>query len=152
VIGYAFGLLVEHVVAPQDDEALGERRTYNDPDARPLDVSPQELDVRAVSSRIVSYEIGGGFTVRHTISVALDVQHGDPAEARRLRDLIVLDLVKRALVGTGRDGFANAAPEAGTGQYVAAVAIGDIDYTPLGESTTNESAVVPFLIDTQIDG
>lgn len=149
MIGFAFDLVVEHVVKPQQDEARGELRAYYDPDAQPLDVHAQEIDARATTSRIVGYEIGGGLTVRHEIVVGINVGHGDPVEARRLRDLIVLDVVRRLFAA---EAIAQAV-DGETGQYVAAVDLGPVDYSPLGTaSDTNESALLTVLIDVQIDG
>lgn len=150
MIGFAYDLLVDHVLAPQAAEPVpAERRAYLDPEATPIDVEAQEIDVLATSSAPIAgtEEIGGGVEVRHTISVGLDVQHGDRAEARRLRDLIALDLVLRALDSRG---VIESAVDATTGQYVTRLGWA-IDYTPLGTGDTNESATLTFTIDTQLD-
>lgn len=150
MIGFAYDLLVDHVLAPQAAAPTpAERRAYLDPDAVALDVEAQEIDVLSTSSAPVAgtQEIGGGVEVRHTISVAVDVQHGDRVEARRLRDLIALDLVLRLLDARG---VIEDAVDATTGQYVTRVGW-SVDYTPLGTSDTNESATLTFTIDTQLD-
>lgn len=150
MIGWAVDLIVEHVVTPQTYGTVpDDRRVYLDPASTPLDADPQEVDVAPVTTRPVSYEIGGGVEVEHVVSVAVDVQHGDPVESRRRRDLIVLDLALRAV-----DQLPTllAAVDPATGQAATRVEWA-VDYAPLttGESDTNESAVVTFTITAQLD-
>lgn len=152
VIGFPRRLIEEFVLESQADPAVPEeRRTYLDPEARPIDVSPQEADVLGLTTRPTSYEIGGGLELRHVVSVAVDVQHGDGAEAVRRRDLIVTDLVLRAL--DNRDEILAATDEL-SGQYVTRLDF-EIDYRPLGSRTTadtpNESAVIAFTLDCTLD-
>lgn len=148
MIGWVQGLLELHVVLPQaTDPVPAERRAYLDPTAAPVDVRPQEIDVRALSTVPIGYEIGGGLELRHTIEVAVDVQHGDATESRRLRDLIVLDLALRALDVRDEIG---AATDPTTGQTVTRVDW-SVDYRPLGTSDTNESGVLTFTVDTILD-
>ena len=151
MIGYARGLLVDLVLTPQADLGVvdAERLAYVDPDSRPLDVEAQELDVRAASTAVVGWQIGGSVTVRHTISVALDVAHGDPAQALRLRDAIVLDLVLRYLDPDVREAFYSTPDPAGA-QEITRLDLAPVDYAPLGVSDTNESAVLTFVLDAEI--
>lgn len=148
MIGFAQALIESLVVAPQDTaDTPDDRRVYLDPESAPIDATPQEVDVRAVTTVPLRYEIGGGLEVRHTIAVAVDVQHGDPVEARRRRDLITLDLCLRAL---DRRHEILSAVDPETGQYPTQVEW-SVDWTPLGTGTTNESAVVTFTLDAEID-
>jgi hypothetical protein len=146
VIGYARGIVVDRVLVPQSDKARGETRAFLDPDSRPLDVEPQELDLLAVTTRPLEEEIGGGMTLRHEIGVALVVQHGRQSEAVRLRDAIALELVLRFV--DVLDGEIPSDPA--TGQYVTGRSW-SIDYRPLIPDTPNEAATISFVIDTQLD-
>lgn len=148
MIGFVRALIEELILLPQGDETVPEeRRVYLDPESRPLDVMAQEADVRAVTSVPVAWEIGGGLEVRHRISVAVDVQHGDPAEAVRRRDAIALDLCLRIVDETPA---ILAATDEVTGQYPTRVEW-SVDYTPLATSDTNESATIAVDVTTQID-
>lgn len=149
MIGYPFELLREHVVAPQDDEALGERRVYLDPQAAPLNTDAQEIDLRALATvQTGRAEIGGTIELRHTIAVGLNVQHGDPEQSRRLRDLILLDLILRLRdVGVNLIGDRDEA----TGQEITEIKWA-VDYRPFGVSDTNESATMTVTIETNLDG
>lgn len=148
MIGFARSLVVDHVLEPQTLEERGETRAYLDPDSRPLDTHPQEIDLLAVSTRPLSFEIGDGMSLRHEVSVAVVVQHGDPPEAIRLRDLIVLELCLRA-----RDAWPAIAQlvDPATGQYAERFEWA-VDWRPLVVDTPNESATITFTIDTQLDG
>lgn len=147
MIGFARNLVETLVVEPQTlDTVDEERRIYLDPESRPIGSDPQEADVRALTSRPLSYEIGGGVEIRHTISVAVDVAHGDPVEALRRRDLIVLDLILRTV--DQLEAIAAASDEE-TGQYVTRLTW-EVDYRPLGSSDTNESAVITFDLDVEL--
>lgn len=148
MIGFVQGLIETLIVAPQSSSDLDDdRRVYLDPEAAPIDAAPQEVDVRPVRTVPLTYEIGGGMQVRHTVSVAVDVQHGDPLESRRRRDLIILDLCLRTL--DVRSAIYSAVdPE--SGQYPTGIEW-TVDYRPLGTSDTNESAVVTFDVTVEID-
>lgn len=148
MIGFAQELIETVVLAPQDGPDVDpDRRLYLDPESAPVDASPQEADVFAISTVPVRYEIGGGLEVRHTVDVAVDVQHGVPEESRRRRDLITLDLCLRALDNLDALGSA-VDPE--TGQYVTRVEW-SVDYRPLSTTGTNESATIRFTLDAQVD-
>ena len=148
MIGFARRLIVDHVLTPQTLEVRGETRAFLDPESRPLDSNAQELDLLATTTRPIGGEIGGGLELRHEVSVAVAVQHGDPVEAIRLRDAIVLELCLRA-----RDSWDAIAQEvdAGSGQYAVAFAW-SVDWRPLGIDDTNETATITFTVDTQLDG
>lgn len=147
MIGFVRDLLDEIVLEPQATVDETERRATLHPDAGELDVVAQQLDVLALTTEPVSFEIGGGMTLRHRLDVAVVVQHGDPAEAVRIRDLIVLDLCLRAYdeVAAFED-----ARDTATGQYVTDLRW-SVDYRPLSIDTPNESATIMFVVDTQLD-
>lgn len=148
MIGFVTGLLVEHVLDPQADPARGELRAFRDPTSTPLDVDAQEIDLLPLSTSVVGWEIGGTVLLRHRVDAAVDVQHGDPAEARRLRDGIVLDLVRRLLAARGE---IVSAVDVASGEAVTTVEV-EVDYRPLGVDTANESATLTFTLDTTLDG
>jgi hypothetical protein len=148
MIAWLVDLLDTEILEPQGDEARGEKRAIRNPDEEALDVEAQSLDVRPITTVPIGYEIGGSVELQHTIAVAVDVQHGDPAEAARLRDAIVLDLILRTR--TARAAIA-AATDPATGQSVDRIDW-SIDWRPLGVGDTNESAVLTFTIDTTLDG
>lgn len=148
MIGFARRLLVEHVLAPQSDEARGERRAFLSDSEPELGVSAQEIDLLATTTRPLTYEIGGGMELRHEVSVAVVVQHGDPREAVRLRDLIVLDLCVRAV-----DAWPAIAQEEDVdvpGHYPTRLGW-SVDWRPLTVADTNESATITYTLDTQLD-
>lgn len=147
MIGFVRNFLIDLVLEPQSDEAMGERRAFLDPESRPLDVEAQEIDLLGLSTAPVSYEIGGGMELRHTISAAVEVAHGDPAEAIRLRDAIVLDLVLRCL--DNLDAI-YALRDPATGQYATRVEW-TVDYRPFTIDTPNENATITFTVDTTLD-
>lgn len=98
MIGPVVAAVRDHVVTPQTlDTVPAERRLVLDPAAAPIDAAPQTVEVVAVSSTPMEAEIGGGVSVRHDVDVVVTVEHGDMAEAFRLRDLITTDLVLRAV-------------------------------------------------------
>lgn len=150
MIGFAQGLIEDLIVRPQDTpDTDDDRRIYLDPDSAPIDSTPQEVDVIPMTTTPLRYEIGGSLEVRHRIDVAVDVQHGSFAEARRRRDLIVLDLCLRALWNV--EAIMSAVdPE--TGQYPTGLEW-SVNYLPLGTTATgsNESATITFTVDVQID-
>jgi hypothetical protein len=154
VIGWVLDLLEEHVLTPITVEAADpgvpeEFRVVLDPESTPIDVEPQEVDVTPITTVPVESDLTGSLVLRHTIIVAVDVQHGDPAEARRLRDGIVLHLILSAQAHAP-DMFA-AAADAASGQYVVAANWG-IDWRPVVViDTPIESAVVTFTVDTVLD-
>jgi len=149
VIGFPRSLLVDNVLTPQGDAARGETRAILSGSEAEIDLQSQELDVLATSSVPIRWEIGGSLEVRHTISVAVVVQHGDPAEASRLRDAIVLELILRATSQATRNALANAADPAGVQEFAD---LGwSIDYRPLRIDTPNENATITFSIDTRLD-
>lgn len=148
MIGFPRRLLVDHVLAPQGDEALGERRAFLADVEPEIGVEAQELDLLGLTTRPLAYEIGGGVELRHEISVAVAVQHGDRAEARRLRDRIVLDLCLRAIDASSE--LANEVDPDVAGHYLTAIRWA-VDWRPLTLDDTNETATVTFTIDTQLD-
>lgn len=148
MIGFLYDLVVENIVAPQDDEALGEKRVHLDPDAMPLDVEAQEIDVRALTTVPTGrFEIGGTTEFRHTILIGLDVKHTVGAESRRLRDLILTDLVLR-IRDVGFDLIGQRDED--TGQEITGLSF-SIDYRPAGLGDTNESATLTVTIETFLD-
>jgi len=150
VIGYVRQLLDELVLAPQNDPAAvpdRTRRAVLDATESPIDVEASELDTLALRSTPVAADLAGGITVRHELDVAVAVRHGDPLEAIRLRDLIVLDLVMRFRAAD----FVNVAPDLETGQQVTR-GTWAVDYRPLGLEDTRETATLTFTFDVEIDG
>lgn len=148
MIGFPFELILEHVVRPQDDATLGERRVYLDPEAAPINVEAQEIDARALTTRPTGVaEIGGTIELRHTILIGLDVQHGDANESLRLRDLILLDLILRLVAAADLIGERDEA----TRQEISGLSWA-IDYRPAGGGDTNESATITVTIDSLLDG
>lgn len=154
MIGYVLDLLEEHVLTPitveaEDPSVPAEFRVVLDATATPIDVEPQEVDVTPITTVPVESDLTGGLVLRHTIIVAVDVQHGDSGEARRLRDGVILHLILSAQAHAA-DMFA-AAPDAASGQYVVASNWG-VDWRPVVViDTPIESAVVTFTIDTVLD-
>lgn len=150
MIGWIRQLVVDHVLAPQGDPSIpAERRAYVDPESRPLGSEAVELDVLATTTRPLAEEIGGGFALRHELDVGLEVQHGDPAEATRLRDAIVLDLVMRLTDPATLDTFGTGSDPA-TGQYVTRTGW-VVSYAPLVADTPNEYARLTITVETQLD-
>lgn len=148
MIGFPRRLLVDHVLTPQGDEALGERRAFLAEVEQEIGIQAQELDLLGLTTRPLAYEIGGGVELRHEISVAVVVQHGDPVEARRIRDLIVLDLCLRAIDASSV--LANDEDPDVAGHYLTAIRWA-VDWRPLTIDDTNETATLTFTIDTQLD-
>ena len=149
MIGYPYDLLVEHVLQPQGEASRGELRAVLDPDAAPLDVDPQEIDARAISTQPVAYEVGGGLEVVHRLSVVVNVQHGDPGKARERRDAIALEVALRAVAAV--DAMVNADDPAGRQQIERVT--WSVDYVPLLGSTdrdTNESATFTFDVTARV--
>ena len=151
MIGYVRELLLDLVVTPQATVEEEERRAFLDVAGRPIDVVPQNLALLASGTVPIAFEIGEGMEVRHTIDVGLDVQHGDGNEADRIRDLIVLDLCKRANARAVE--FMAADPDPETGQSVTLVRW-EVDYRPLVayENTPNATARITFSIDCDVRG
>lgn len=151
MIGFVRGLLEDHVLSPQGTDVVpAERRATLHPEREELGVVAQQIDVLALTTEPVSFEIGGGMTLRHRLDVAVVVQHGDSGEATRIRDLLVLDLALRALDATPA---IMAALDEGTGQYVTDLRW-TVDYRPLpglAIDTPNETATIVFTIETQLD-
>lgn len=146
MIGFAVDLIVDNVIAPQELEERGELRVYRDPEARPIDAHPQEIDLLGVTTRPLEWEIGGGVSLRHEVSVAVVVAHGDPAEGRRLLNGIVTDLVLRTL-----DAWTTIAQEVGpAGEYPTRLDFA-IDWRGLPLDTPNDSATITFVVDVQLD-
>lgn len=150
MIAFPRRLIVDHVLTPQGLEERGETRAILSGAEAELGVVAQEIDLLATTTRPLGYEIGGGVELRHEISVAVVVQHGDPAEAVRLRDAIVLELCLRAL-----DVWSTIAQETDPGvpagaHYPTRLAW-SIDWRPLAISDTNETATITFTLDTQLD-
>lgn len=160
MIGFVHDAIVEHILAPQADvtDVYAQPGTnpaveiplkaYVDRASAPIDVEPQELDVVDGTSRIVGFEIGGAVEFSHTVQVGLDVQHGDRAVARSLRDLIVVALMLR-----WRDtrGEIESLEDPQTGQTIESI-MPAIDYRPFGVSDTNESATITFTVTTRLGG
>lgn len=149
MIGYPRRLIVDHVLTPQGDPDRGELRALLDVSSVELDVVAQSLDLMAVTSRPVSEEIGGGMIVRHAISCAVVVQHGDLAEAERIRDAITLDVVMRF-----RAAWADMVNDtAGADGQTLAGHGWEVDYRPLRRfAGTTETATVVFTLDTDVPG
>lgn len=149
MIGFPRALLVDNVLTPQGDAARGETRAILSGSEAEIDLQSQELDVLATGSVPTAWEIGGSLEIRHTISVAVVVQHGDLLEASRLRDAIVLELILRATSRATRNALANAVDPAGVQEFAD---LGwSIDYRPLRLDTPNENATITFAIDTRLD-
>lgn len=157
MIGFVRDAIVEIILAPQaltddvfvapDDTEIS-LRAYVDPESAPVDAEPQELDVVDGQTRPVGYEIGGGIEFQHTLAVGLDVQHGDRAVARALRDRILTDLVLRWRETRGE---IESLVDAVTGQAIESITP-SIDYRPFGMSDTNESATLTFTVTTRLGG
>lgn len=146
MIGWIVTGIVDQVLTPQAAVVDVTRRAFLDPDARPLNAEAQELEIRAASTRPVSYEIGDGLEVDHVVVVGLVVEHGGQAEAKATRDAITLDLVLRLidveptlrqLVGPGP-------------QYVTRI-VWALDYAPLIADTPNEWATLTITVTAQVD-
>lgn len=156
MIGFVYDAIVDHILAPQADESLDhsaepggfDRRAYLDPDAAPIDVEAQELDVLSLDSRVLSVEIGGATEWEHRVAVSLDVQHGDAAESRRRRDAILADLVLRWLEVRGE--IVSLVDDV-TGQEIETITP-RMDYRPLGTSNTNETVTVTFVVTARLPG
>lgn len=149
MIGYVRALLDEFVFAPQGDEARGDRRALLDLSESPLGTEAQELDTLALRSYPTGSDLSGGVTVRHELTLAVAVTHGDREQAIALRDGIVTDLVLRCrAVGPALMGMA---PDSTTGQYVTAITWA-VDYRDLGLTDAQETAVLTFTVDTELDG
>lgn len=150
MIAFAHDLLVEHLLQPQTLEGRGETRVTLDLASMPIGTDVQEIDVRDMRTRPVAYEIGGSVQLRHTVDVALEVRHGDALEARRLRDLILTEIMVRLV--RGGSAAMRSAEDTETGQQVESVAV-SIDYTrPLPATDTNETATLVFDVDVTLDG
>lgn len=148
MIGYPKRLLIDHVLAPQGDEARGELRAVLNPNEVELGVEVQNLDLMPVSTRPLQAEIGGGMSVRHELSVRVEVQHGDLTECERLRDGIVLELVTRfmgawsAMVNDDED----------SGGQSLSGSTWRVDYRALRVATPAENATVVFTLDADVPG
>lgn len=152
MIGFVRDLLVEFVLTPQATVDVEERRAFLDVERRPIDVMPQDLELLATRTVPIGFEIGDAASVelRHTIDVGVDVQHGDAAEAERIRDLIVRDLCVRCL---GAAGAFMAADDPTTGQSVSRVTF-EVDWRPVyvNADSPNSTATITFTIDADLDG
>lgn len=147
MIGWLLDQVVALVVTPQATVTDPDRRAALDPDAAPIDATPQTLEVLALTTRPIAYEIGNGLELRHEIAVALVVEHGDPAVARALRDAILTDLVLRLL--DARDALM-AAVDPTSGQYLSRLDF-SISYIPLEPDTPNEYGVLTITADATLD-
>lgn len=147
--GYLIAALRELVLDPQATVDVEERRAFVDPDAIPLNVNAQELDVAPVSTIVLAESTGGSIELRHTISAALSVEHGDPVEARRLRDAIVVDLVRRFYATRGD---LLAVVDAPSGQYGTDATL-EVSYAPLdvADDILAEYATLTITVDTTLD-
>lgn len=153
MIGYARRLLTTHVLTPQAAVATVERRAVLlDSDTVELGIVAQQLDMAEVSSTPIPErtEIGGTLTISHVLSVAVNVQHGDRLEARRIRDLIVIDLVARATLQATRAAMLGTADTDTPAQRFDDLRW-SVDYRPLVVSSPNENAVLVFTLDTVLD-
>lgn len=146
MIGFVVDAIVESILAPQDDAALGERRVYVDPESAPIDVQAQEFDIAPVTTRPVGFEIGGAVEFEHRVAVELDVQHGDVKASRRIRDAILVDLVLRI-----RDSALASVEDPAGHQEIETISYA-ISYAPHGISDTNESATLTFIVRTRLGG
>jgi hypothetical protein len=152
VIDYPSALIVDHVLTPQGAEARGATRAIliDRLAVEPLGTEAQQLDLLSVTSQPIEWEIGGGMTIRHTVSVMVQTQHGDLVVARQLRDLIVTELIMRAR--TADRGPMRQTADPVTGQYLTRLTW-SIDWRPLrGLDTPNAHAAVSFVLDCQLDG
>lgn len=149
MIGFVTDLVIEHVLKPQATVPTVLHRAYVDPTSTPIDVQARELDLLEGGTEVTGWEIGGTVTIRHTFSVALDVQTGDPATGKAIRDAIVLDLFLRAL--DARETIVGETDPA-SGQTIDAI-VARVDYAPFqyDGTDTNQSAVLIFTVDTSLD-
>lgn len=147
--GYLLAALRDLVLTPQATVVDVERRAFLDPDAIPLNVNAQELDLAPVGTTILAESTGDSLELRHTITAALSVEHGDPAEAMRLRDLVTVDLVLRFL---GARSALLALVDPDSGQYGTRANV-EVSYAPLAvaEETLVEYATLVFTFDTTLD-
>lgn len=147
--GYLIAKLRELVLDPQATVGTVERRAYVDPDGTPVTANAQEIDVAAMSTVIIGETTGRSLDLRHTLSVLLSVEHGDPVEATRLRDAIVVDLVVRFL--TTRPALL-AAVDPASGQYGTDASL-EVSYAPLDviPDALIEYATLTVTVDTTLD-
>lgn len=158
MIGWVYDRIVGLVVEPQASSAgsvtVAGREwslaTVRDPDSAPLNANAQELDLIGLGTAPISgtEEIGGGVELRHTITVGLSVEHGDPVAARMIRDAIVTELVLRYRAS---ESAIRQTRDPATGQYVSRLGW-SVDYRPLAVDTPNEYASVTFTVDATLDG
>ncbi len=94
MIGYLLDGTRSLLLQPQAELSDPARTVVLDPDSAPVDTEAQTIEVVADTTRLVGVS-QGSTEWRHTLPIILQVQHGDPAEADRLRDLIVADLTVR---------------------------------------------------------
>lgn len=147
MIGWIQAAIEEHVLTPQATVVVPEYRAAIDPDGSGLTVSAAELDVLPLTTRPLSFEIGGGMALEHRLDVALEVTHGDTVQARRIRDRIVLDLFLRLLDATPT---LSALVDPDSGQYLTKLTC-DVSYVPLTLATTSEHARLSIVVETQLD-
>lgn len=148
MIEFAETLLIEHVLTPQGEPELGEFRAILAGVELAIDVEAQQLDRLGVRTIPLSFEIGSGFALRHEILIGVVVQHGDRAEAERIRNRIVRDVCLRAF--TARSSMAQER-DLETGEELSSITW-SIDWRPLRIDTPNASASVTFVLETQLDG
>lgn len=94
------------VLAPQEAAVDPDCRVYLDPDNVPLSVEPATAEVIGLSTTPINPEIGSGFggvaggtmTLRHIAALVLTVEGADRQYPAALRDRIVTDLLRRALL------------------------------------------------------
>lgn len=160
MIGWIADRVIELVFRPQETvedppgTPAGEsRRVALDPDAAPLNVAVNELDVIGLQTVPIegSYEIGGGMALRHSIVSALEVTHGDRVKATAIRDAVVTDLVLRLL---DSEGELRQTSDPATGQYVSRVGF-TVDYRPFAlpgpDDTPSAYATLTITVDCQLD-
>lgn len=156
VIGFAHALLVGLVLGPQATtptswpygDGTSTARAFLDVSELPIDVAPQALSVLDVTTTPGAFEIGAAFEVQHRIDVGISVQHGDLAEANKIRNQIVLELCARCDLAAGA---MMAADDPDGAQAISRVRW-RVDYRPLTASDdTVAEAVIEFAIDADVN-
>lgn len=149
MIGWVVAALRDLVLVPQATVATEERRAVLDPDAAPLDAAATSLEIVGETTTVAEVEIGGrSLLLRHAVTWELRVEHGDAAEAIRLRDAITLDLTLRLV-----DAYPDLAAltDAPSGQYVSGALLWSISYGDPGDDTPNAYATTTFTLDAVLD-
>jgi hypothetical protein len=150
VIGGVLAAIRDQVAVPQETVPTLEARAWFDPDGAPLGAQLTRLEVVGLTTTPMNPQIGAGFggtgggvmQLRHLAALVLTVEDASVGEAVARRDLIVTDLVRRAV---GVDWInTTIAPD----QDVQDVTVG-IEYADLESDTNNAYATVTFTVDTE---